>query len=54
MKMSATEARAEFDKIISKITDLDQIAKLELVREFLCNPEFRKALEDESARAAGL
>jgi hypothetical protein len=54
MKMSATEARIEFDKMIAATTNPDQIAKLELVREFLCNPEFRKALEDESAKAAGL
>lgn len=52
--MDTQKARAEFDKMISSATDPDKIAKLELMREFFCNPDFRKALEDEMARAAGL
>ena len=28
------------------LTDPDQIARLELVREYTTNPDFRKALED--------
>ncbi len=48
------EMRKEFDLILAGLTDPDQIAKVELIREFFCNPEFRTALENETAKAAGL
>lgn len=53
-EMTRDEARMEFDKMIAKATTADQIAKLELMREFFCNSEFRQALEDETARQNGL
>ena len=52
--MTLEQARIEFDKMIANATTADQIAKLELMREFFCNPEFRQALEDETARQNGL
>lgn len=48
------EMKKEFDLILAGLTDPDQIAKVELIREFICNPEFKTALENETAKAAGL
>ena len=42
-------AREVFDKIAADYRargELDQAAKIELAREYFCNPTFRKALED--------
>lgn len=44
--MTATEARAIFDQAIANTADPDRIAKIELMREYFTNADFRKALED--------
>lgn len=46
--MTTNEARNLFNKAINETTDKNQIAKLELAREYFTNPDFRKALEEES------
>lgn len=43
--MTDQEAREVFNQMIEKATDKDTIAKLEMVREFLTNPDFRANLE---------
>ena len=43
--MNAIEARKIFDKVISETQDPDRIAKLELLREYFCNPAFKSELE---------
>lgn len=43
--MSAAEARRVFDSAIAA-ADPGQVAKLELAREYFCNPSFRAALAD--------
>jgi len=48
--MTQTEARRVFDEVIAKSTDADQVAKVEMLREFFCNPGFRAAMADEVAR----
>jgi protoheme ferro-lyase len=44
--MTTTEARAVFNSVIATESNPDRVAKLELLREYFTNPEFRKALED--------
>jgi hypothetical protein len=44
--MTNTEAREIFNQAILTSKDADQIARIEIVREYLCNPNFRKAIED--------
>lgn len=44
--MSNQEARAQFDAAIANTTNPDQIAKLELAREYFTNPDFAQALAD--------
>jgi hypothetical protein len=39
------QAREVFNQAIAKTHDADQVAKLELAREYFTNPEFRKDLE---------
>ena len=39
------EARIIFDGLCASTQDKNQIAKIELCREYFCNPEFKKALE---------
>jgi hypothetical protein len=46
MKMTNEQARDIFNQAIASTTNADQIARLEVVREFLTNPEFRKNLSD--------
>ena len=46
-KKNPEAARALFDARIASETDPDTIARLELAREFLCNPEFKNALQTE-------
>lgn len=49
MDMTATEIRAEFDKVRDAAAakgDADAVARIELAREYFTNPAFRKALED--------
>ena len=51
--MSNTEARKVFNQILATLTDADQIAKIELCREYFTNPDFRAALQNEVARING-
>lgn len=44
--MSNQEARAQFDAAIANTTDANQIAHLELAREYFTNPAFRAELEE--------
>jgi len=48
--MTRDEARAIFDDVIAKSTDADQVAKVEMLREYFCNDAFRSAMADEVAR----
>lgn len=50
--MTTTEARKIFDAAAAKAGDADQVARIELVREYCCNPGFRKALEDYTFAAS--
>lgn len=43
--MTNTEAREIFNTAAASAKTTDQVAKIELAREFFTNPEFRKALE---------
>jgi len=43
-----SEARAIFDAAYAAETDPDKRANIELLREYACNPEFKKGLEDYS------
>lgn len=45
-QMTNQAAREVFNQIIATLTDADQIAKIELSREYFTNPEFAKALAD--------
>lgn len=38
--------REMFNQVIATQTDPDKIAKLELCREYFCNPEFKAWLQD--------
>lgn len=57
-KMKDTEARAAFDGAIAVAkaegADADRIARMEVIREFFCNPTFRVALADHVAQINGL
>jgi hypothetical protein len=44
--MNAQQARKIFDAMISETKDAEQRAKVELLREILCNAEFRNAFSD--------
>lgn len=44
--MTDTAAREVFDRAITATTDADAIARLELAREYLTNPDFRTKLAD--------
>ena len=46
--MTDTEARKVFNQMIAESTDADQIAKLEVVREYFTNQDFRANLEQFS------
>lgn len=48
--LTNTEDREIFNAAIAGETDADRIAKVELLREFFCNPAFRVAMADEVAR----
>lgn len=45
--MTTNQARAIFNKAIASTTDADQIAKIELAREFFTNEAFRKAMSQK-------
>lgn len=53
MTNAAADIRAMFDAAIAATTEPDQRAKRELLREYLTNPTFRRAFEDESYRLTG-
>ena len=57
-KMTDTEARAAFTGAIeaAKVegADADRIARMEVIREFFCNPEFRSRMSDFVADVNGL
>ena len=44
--MTNEEARNVFNQVISQTTDADEIAKLELLREYFTNADFRSAMHD--------
>ncbi len=44
--MTNTEARAEIDRIIALQADDDVVAKLEVLREWMTNADFREALSN--------
>lgn len=44
--MNTEQAKRIFNDAIAKQTDADKVARLELVREYFTNPEFRTALHD--------
>lgn len=44
--MTNEAAKQVFNQVLANLTDADQIAKIELAREYFTNPDFRKALED--------
>lgn len=48
--MTATEAREIFNSALVGETNPERIAKVELLREYFCNTEFKAALHDEVAR----
>ena len=45
------DARSAFDREIEKTSDPDEIARLEVAREYFTDPELRKKLEDSTFRA---
>ncbi len=52
--MTEAQAREVFDATLAGEKDQDRIAKVELMREFFCNPAFRSALQAEVARINGV
>jgi signal transduction histidine kinase len=46
MKMTNEQAKAIFNKAIETAKSADQVARLEVCREYFTNPDFRKKLED--------
>jgi hypothetical protein len=44
--MTNEAAREVFNQVISNLTDADQIARIELAREYFTNPTFAKVLAD--------
>ena len=57
-KMTDSEARAAFNGAIeaakAECADADRIARMELIREFFCNSEFRAGLSDFVAGINGV
>jgi hypothetical protein len=45
---TATDARQVFNVAIANAKDADQIAKIELLREYFTNPDFRKFMESST------
>ena len=45
---TTTDARNLFDAVIAKTTDADKVARLELAREALTNPDFFRARADKA------
>lgn len=44
--MTNEAAREIFNQAIANTTEADQIARIELCREYFTNPKFRKFVED--------
>ena len=44
--MNAGTIKAEMNKAIAKVSDPTTIARMEVVREYFTNPEFRAKLEE--------
>ena len=44
--MTTEQAKAIFNKAIESAKDADQIARIEICREYFTNPEFKKGLEN--------
>lgn len=44
--MTNEAAREVFNQVIANQTDTDTIARIEIVREYFTNADFRKAMED--------
>lgn len=53
-KFTASDARAIFDGALRPDMTAEQHDKVVLLREFFCNPEFRKAMQSEVARINGV
>lgn len=51
--MTTENAKMIFNSEIAKETDKNRIAKLELLREYFTNSDFKLALENEVARLTG-
>lgn len=45
--MTTEQVRATFQAAIDATNDPEEIAKLELAREYFTNPDFRKAMEEK-------
>ena len=45
-KSNPEAAREIFNAAIANVSDPDQIAKMELCREYFCNADFQSALHD--------
>lgn len=52
--MAPDEARAVFDAALAGETDPERIARVELAREFFCNPDFRAFARDHVAELNGV
>lgn len=50
--MTNQAAREVFNQAIAATKDADQVARIELAREYFTNPTFRKALADHLWGAA--
>jgi hypothetical protein len=54
MSEASEMVRRVFNQAIEQTSDPDKVANLELCREYFTNPEFRKALEDHTAKINGI
>ena len=53
-QITAKQVRDIFDSALVGETNPERIAKVELLREFFTNTEFRNAMRDEVARINGV
>jgi hypothetical protein len=44
--MNTSEVRAIFNQVIATESNPDKVARLEIVREYFTNPDFRRKMED--------
>ncbi len=47
------DVRAVFNSVLARTSDPDQRARIELLREYYCNPELREWLHDFSWQQTG-